>query len=114
MVPARIGGRHGQEVPEGGNSCRRGAGPRVLRSAFHAEAREADHRQAFAAGGGTVPEGAEHAVGHHADAGLVEAARRHALVPRIDQHGDALGLSTVSIMCATRAVSFSWTCRRLA
>ena len=34
-------------------------------------------------------EGAQHAAGHHGGAGLVHAAGGHALVGRLDDHGDA-------------------------
>ena len=43
---------------------------------------------------------------------LVDAARRHALVRALDDHRDALGRSTSSIVLAICAVIFSWICRR--
>src|SRR6185312_14139747 len=57
-----------------------------------ARAGRADHRQELAARRGVVAEGAEQAARHHRDARLVDAARRHALMRRLDDDGDALGL----------------------
>src|SRR5690606_28199065 len=54
--------------------------------------RIADHRQELAAGRRVVAKDADHRAGHHGDAGLVDAARGHALVRALDDHGDALGL----------------------
>ena len=46
----------------------------------------------FLAGFGVVAENAEHAARHHGDAGLVDAARRHALVRRFGDDGNAVRL----------------------
>lgn len=50
----------------------------------------ADHRQELAARGLILAERAEHPAGCHHDAGLMYAARRHALMCCLDHHGDAL------------------------
>jgi hypothetical protein len=54
--------------------------------------RIADHREEFPPRRLVVAEGAEHAARHHGDAGLVHAARRHAVVRRFDDDGGALRL----------------------
>src|SRR5438445_785639 len=50
------------------------------------------HGQELAPSLAIVAEGAQHAAGHHGDVGLVHAARGHALVRRLDDHGDAARL----------------------
>src|SRR5216683_8428792 len=55
-------------------------------------ARRADHRQHLASGRRIGAKDAEHPARHHADPGLVDAAGGHALMRRLDDHRDALGL----------------------
>src|SRR6185437_2821329 len=60
-----------------------------------ARAVAADHRQHLASRAGVVAEGAEHPAGYHGHARLVDAARCHALVRRLDHHRDAARLQHV-------------------
>src|ERR1700746_1051588 len=55
-------------------------------------ARSADHRQHLAPAERVIAKRPEHPAGHHRDAGLVDTARGHALMGRLDHHGDPLGL----------------------
>src|SRR5882724_6173039 len=56
----------------------------------------ADHGEKLAPRRRVVEEGAEHGARHHADPRLVDAARRHALMRRLDDDGNALGLQDLA------------------
>jgi hypothetical protein len=48
----------------------------------------ADRGEEFASKGGIIPEGPEHAPGHHAAAMGADAARRHAAMLGVEHHGN--------------------------
>ena len=72
-----------------------------------------DERQELLPGLGLVAENAEHPAGDQIGASLADAAVDHAMMRRLDHHGDAGGFSTSSTALAICAVSRSGICNRL-